>query len=186
MAGRRGIFALPARQHPVLPIVMLVAGTAPLLANGYPFAVQLAAFFAVAVGGLLACAVYRNDSSAQLHFCLLLWFLLLTWQMLSLAWSVDINSSVNEIIRTVFYLVLFWQVTATFGRPETDKLIIIIIFSGTLVAAVGLLEYLFLQAGRINATFINPNPLGIYLAMVLLLGLGRYWQRGGRILGLPE
>ncbi|BCV21810.1 O-antigen ligase family protein [Moorella sp. Hama-1] len=171
------------KQHPVLPLVMLLAGAAPLLNNGYPEGVQVAGFFLAGGSGLLAWFYGRRQGFNPGSYGPF-WpgLLFLAWLALGLAWSVEVNATVNEALRTALYLALFWQVRATFGREEVDKLLTVIIFAGTLVALVGLLEYLFLQAGRIQATFINPNPLGIYLAMVVLLGLGRYWQQGGRFL----
>ncbi|CEP66036.1 Tetratricopeptide-like helical [Moorella glycerini] len=172
------------QQHPVLPVVMLLTGVAPLLYNGYTEAVQLAGFFLAGTGGLLAWFGYRDrgfNAVNQGPFWMGLLFL--AWLALGLLWSVEVNGTVNEILRTALYLAIFWQVGSTFGREEVDKIITIIVFTATMVALVGLLEYLFLRAGRIHATFINPNPLGIYLAMVVLIGLGRYWQQGGRLLG---
>ena len=183
MGTRLTTSSLLCDQHPVLPVVMLLAGAAPLLNNGYPETVQMAGFFLAGSNGLLAWFACRQkgcNPGNQGPFWMGLLFL--SWLALGLLWSVEVNSTVNEILRAALYLAVFWQVKATFGRQEVAKLTTIIIFSGTLVALVGILEYLFLQAGRIHATFINPNPLGIYLAMVVLLGLGRYWQQGGRLL----
>ncbi|MGI9860041.1 O-antigen ligase family protein [Moorella naiadis] len=178
------------KQHPVLPLVMVLAGAAPLLNNGYPESVQVAGFILAGTGGLLAWFCGRrqgfNPGNCNPGSCGPFWpgLLFLTWLALGLAWSVEVNATVNETLRTALYLAFFWQVRATFSREEVDKLLTVVILVGTLVAMVGLLQYLFIKADRIQATFINPNPLGIYLAMVVLLGLGRYWQQGGRLLAV--
>lgn len=179
---------MASRQHPILPLAMLLAGVSPLINNSYDVSVQLACFFTAGAAGILARLQYRRAFSRSHEYPagsfvpVLVGLLFLTWLVVSLSWSVDKDSTVNEILRVAFYLVLFLLVLLTFGRREVEKIYFIIIFTGIMVALVGILEYLFLKAGRIHSTFINPNPLGIYLAMVLILGIGRYWQAGGRLL----
>lgn len=172
-----------AGQHPVLPVVMLIAGAGPLLYNGYTEKVQIAGFFLAAVGGSLALLYSYHSSCAAARGAFITGLLFLTWMAVGVLWSVDVNATVNEVLKTAFYLLLYWQVTVTFGRKEAEKLITIIIFTATLVALFGIGEYLFLKAGRIHSTFINPNPLGVFLAMAILAGLGRFWQQRSKLLG---
>ncbi|MDK2820108.1 MAG: hypothetical protein PWP31_73 [Clostridia bacterium] len=168
MQGNKCI-PLETKQHPVLPIVMLLAGASPLISNGYPTHIQLVGFLLGALGGFLALLSCRNKGVSDKNSPFWLGLLFLVWMSIGLFWSVDVNSTVNEIMRTVLYLLVYWQVRTTFGKKEIDKIFTIFILAGFLVASFGILQYLFIKAGRINATFINPNPLELYLGMVFLL-----------------
>ena len=63
----------------------------------------------------------------------------------------------------------------SFNRPEEIyKVITVVILVGSGIALLGILEYIFIQAGRIVSTFTNPNPFGTYLLMLFLFTWGLF------------
>lgn len=59
-------------------------------------------------------------------------------------------------------------------REEKIKTIKIVTLFGSLIALLGILEYVFVEPQRIVSTFFNPNPFGTYLVMLFLFSLGFY------------
>lgn len=167
------------REHPGLLAAMLVLGTAPLLGNAYAWPVQLVYFILMAVTLLYYWRKAGREGQflvpgRRLFAVLLLYILTAT---LTLFWTVDINNTLMGLLQLYFYLFLFYLVSATFQREQMEKLVGIVLFSGISVAALGILSYLLLKNQRVHSTFINPNALGIYLAMVVLLALSLYLHR---------
>jgi len=54
------------------------------------------------------------------------------------------------------------------GRGKTISVVGLV---SSLIALLGILEYIFVKTGRITSTFVNPNPFGTYLLILFLF----YW-----------
>lgn len=70
----------------------------------------------------------------------------------------------------LYCLVLY--VTMNFSKEEKIKTIKIVALFGSLIALLGILEYVFIEPQRIVSTFFNPNPFGTYLVVFHLFTLG--------------
>lgn len=92
---------------------------------------------------------------------------------LSFFWSVYKLRTIIELLQLVFYGLILY-LTINLSKEEKIKTIKIVTLFGTLVALLGILEYVFVKPQRIVSTFFNPNPFGTYLVMLFLFTLGYY------------
>lgn len=90
---------------------------------------------------------------------------------LSFFWSIYKLRTIIELLQLVLYgLVLY--LTINLSKDEKIKTIKIVTLFGSLIALLGILEYVFIEPQRIVSTFFNPNPFGTYLFMIHLFTLG--------------
>lgn len=110
------------------------------------------------------------------------WFILFTlWGGLSLIWSVSPVRTEIEFIQLSLYALVFYFAA---GMDEAWKIKLgrIAILAGTVLALIGICEYVFLDAVRIQSTFPNPNPFSIYAVMLSLVALGYAVRKNAGIL----
>ncbi len=102
------------------------------------------------------------------------WFLLfLGWAGISIFWSINPYRTLVEFLEISCYGLVFFLTV----QQDEDNLFSIgrmVFLLGIFIGLFGIAQYLFLDTGRIRATFSNSNPLGIFLAMIFLLGWGFY------------
>ncbi|MBN2374615.1 tetratricopeptide repeat protein [bacterium] len=119
--------------------------------------------------------------------------------IISTVLSVHIHSSINELIRLISYILLFYLVINLFESEEkTSALFLVISISGLFISLYGIYQYLFgfdhlarslevakdldpvmlitlqsrLNLGRAFSTFPTPNHLAGYLVMIIPVSLG--------------
>jgi len=110
------------------------------------------------------------------------WFILFTlWGGMSLIWSISPVRTEIEFIQLSLYALIFYFAA---GLDEAWKIKLgrIAILAGTILAFIGICEYIFLDAARIQSTFPNPNPFAIYVVMLSLLALGYAIRKDAGIL----
>jgi O-antigen ligase len=90
---------------------------------------------------------------------------------LSLSWSIFPIRTVIEWIQLVVYG-LFLVVARKVGKGGLDKFFTTLFLVSFGVALLGVLEYVLIRDRRIQSTFTNPNPFGMYVAMIFLLSHG--------------
>ncbi len=95
------------------------------------------------------------------------------------------------LLRLCLYVLVFYLVfDLTASRRQIRRLVLALVTLGAAVAFLGLVKYsgapilsIWRDAGtatRLNSTFINPDHLAGYLAMLFCLGLGVFVQRSGQ------
>ncbi|MHB1419246.1 MAG: O-antigen ligase family protein [Bacillota bacterium] len=157
------------KQNFILLALMLILGLTPVFRNGYGSQSLVFLFTLAAITGIIYIIPKRNESfSLPVLYIPLVLFLL--WSALSLLWTSNPHQTLSELWRTGLYILVF-TLAITLKPGENRKLHRLVIIVGTAVAVVGILQYLFVGSGRITSTFMNSNPLGIYLGMVTLLAL---------------
>jgi len=97
--------------------------------------------------------------------------LLIIWSFVSIFWSINYVRSIIEWFQLFSYILVFFLIQKI-SEEDIDKLIKIVHLTGLGIAVFGILEYIFVAGRRIVSTFPNPNPLGIYLAMLFLFTFG--------------
>lgn len=97
----------------------------------------------------------------------------LAWTALSIIWTVHSVRSIIELLLLISFAIVFWLIKMI-KEDELFRVSRIVLITGTGIALFGILEYIFVAGRRIQSTFTNPNPLGIYLAMLFLVVLGLY------------
>lgn len=184
MAWRRLIFSLASSlrsQNYVFLALLLGVGLLPAFHNGYQHPLTEKIRLLVAAMALLAAlgvgggARRPADGRANLVGVGLLLFL--AWAGVSFFWSVDRENTLSEWLNLGMYALVYYLAANFCTRRETVKLIRFLLIYGTLLAIVGIAQFLLLNFGRITATFINPNPFGSYLAMLILLVLPLWLAR---------
>ena len=112
----------------------------------------------------------RKDLIVNKNSPLLYFSLFLLWSGLSFIWSIHYVRTLIEFLQlTLAGLVFFLSMTLDEeGRFKTIQVVGLV---SSLIALLGVLEYVFVKTGRIVSTFVNPNPFGTYLLTLFLF----YW-----------
>ncbi|MFO7820395.1 MAG: O-antigen ligase family protein [Halanaerobacter sp.] len=125
-------------------------------------------FFIVII--IIACYAYKNNLKLDFHFSNpLLWYLIFClWSGLSIFWSISPHWTVVEFLKLITYGAVFILARKLKTR-ERKKLIEIISLLALGTVCIGILKYLFVSQGRMQSTFYNSNPYGLFIAMVFSL-----------------
>lgn len=173
------------RTNPVLVVLMLVLALTAIFENGFKHEIVYYSYL-LTVPLAIYCLwtgrpAYPFFSAAQVPLILFVFF-----SGLTLFWTININETLSELYKIMFYVLLFY-LTAVFIRPmEIKKLVTVVLLVGAVIALVGILLFLLVKSSRITSVFINANPFGLYLAMLSLLGFGIYGHQKtkGKLLAL--
>jgi len=114
-----------------------------------------------------------NSYSILLHLPLIAFLIL---SALSLFWTINVNETLGELYKLVFYALLYYLAASYLKAKDVEKLIIAVLIIGTFIALLGILLFLLIKSQRIISVFNNPNPFGMYLAMLSLTGMGIYFH----------
>jgi hypothetical protein len=95
----------------------------------------------------------------------------LFWAGISILWSVHYVRSLIEFSQLLLYVTVFYM-SSQLDDENSRKVIDVVLLIGSGIAILGILEYIFINTGRIISTFTNPNPFGTYSIMLLLFTWG--------------
>lgn len=112
-----------------------------------------------------------NSVSFPVHLPLIAF---LFFSALSLFWTINVNETLGELYKLAFYALLYYLAAAYLQEQDVEKLIRAALIFGTFIALIGILLFLLVKSQRITSVFNNPNPFGMYLAMLSLTGMGIY------------
>lgn len=153
-------FVLPWDVYAELPVV----GSIP----------RLVGLVASAVGVLYILARRRVRPLSVFHVCAVVFVL---WAAMTTLWSIDTEATRTRLITYLQLAVLVWLIWEIASSPERTRALFGAYVLGVSVAAVATIsDYLSGvhaagYAGRFNALNVNPNELG----MTLALGLPMAW-----------
>lgn len=122
--------------------------------------------------------VYREkwNLNIDLHEPLLWYLLFIIWGGISIFWSINPHRTLVEFLQLVVYGLVFF-LALNLNEDNTFRVGRIAFIAAVGIALFGISEYLFLTSGRIQSTFTNSNPLGIYLVMLFFMGWSYYLRR---------
>ena len=148
-------------------IIILFLGLVPILNAGYDHDIL---FWLIFISlPILFVITIQNKKDYTLEFNSPNFFLILIifWSFISIFWSINYVRSIIEWFQLFSAILIFLLIK---GRNKKDliKVVKIIHITGLGIAGFGMLEYIFVAGRRIVSTFPNPNPFGIYLAMLFL------------------
>jgi O-antigen ligase len=157
----------------VLLLLMTILGLTAVLEAEYSHQMVYYSFFFSAPLAIyyLLKGVPGNSLSLQVHLPLIVF---LIFSALSLLWTINVNETLGELNKLVLYATLYFLTASYLNRKDVKKLIVAVIIIGTFIALMGILLFLFVKSQRITSVFNNPNPFGMYLAMLSLAGMGIY------------
>ncbi|MFZ5945214.1 MAG: O-antigen ligase family protein [Bacillota bacterium] len=125
--------------------------------------------------GLTLLALKNSPKQIFLSFSLdnpFVWFLLyLFWCGLSIFWSLNPHRTLVEFLQLSCYGLVFLN-ASQLNNDDIYRVGRIVIFTAVGISLLGIFQYGFVDANRIQGTFTNPNPFGIYLVMIFLLAWG--------------
>lgn len=112
----------------------------------------------------------RKDLIVGKYNPLFIFSLFLLWSGLSFFWSIHYVRTLIEFLQLTLAGVVFFlsMILDEEGKFRTIQVIGLV---SSLIALLGILEYVFVKTGRIVSTFVNPNPFGTYLLILFLF----YW-----------
>jgi len=148
-------------------VLFTAVGLLAIFNNGYQHPVTRV------VTVLLLAWLLREGKAKQWDRLDLFLLAYLLWSAAGLVYSVNTHQTLEELLLTLAYAAAFWLARdrlTTFGRRAFLAAVPVL---ATVVALDGLAYYLFVNPGRIQSTFINPNALGIFMVLGLLLLLAR-------------
>jgi len=148
-------------------IIILFLGLVPILNAGYDHDIV---FWLIFISlPILFVITIQNKKEYTLEFNSPNFFviLLLFWSFISIFWSINYVRSIIEWFQLFSAILIFLLIQRT-NKKNLSKVIKIIHITGLAIAGFGILECIFLAGRRIVSTFPNPNPFGIYLAMLFL------------------
>ncbi len=149
-------------------ILLLVLSMFALFSAGFDHDVVFYGVFLMAT--FLGISSIVKKESIKLNTVIISFLVFNLWALLSLIWSISPIRTVIEGIQLISFA-LIYIFTRKLSSEELDKLfkVLFLLMSG--IAILGLLEYVFISGSRIQSTFTNPNPFGIYMVMMFLLAL---------------
>lgn len=115
--------------------------------------------------------LFKNENNLNYNKIDKILILFLVWSGLSIFWSINYVRSIIEFLQLFCFLIVFLLVK-NISKNSIKIVIKTAYITGIGISVFGILEYIIIKGSRITSTFGNPNPLGIYLAMLFLFLLG--------------
>ncbi|MDD4754323.1 MAG: O-antigen ligase family protein, partial [Desulfitobacteriaceae bacterium] len=170
------LFEERTRTNPVLIVLMLVLGLSAIFENALNHELIYYASFAIVPLTLLLLLrnVAGNGFLLGMHLPL---FILIISSGLTLFWTINLNETMGEFYKLILYLLIYWLAAVHLKPNDVAKLVAFLLILGSMIALVGILSFLFIEPARITSLFNNPNPFGIYLAMLSLMGFGLFIRK---------
>lgn len=115
------------------------------------------------------------------------------WALYDLRGAISLEPA-SEMVRLTALLAVYVLASHLFKtRRQVERLFIVVGLSGVVPAVLGIVQWVQgpavadgLDVGRIDSTFVGPNPFGLYLAMCLLVLIGVGASRVPRVVLLPS
>lgn len=162
-----------SKTNPVLITLITILSLTAIYENGFRHEVVYYSYFITTPVALYYLLRGKSGNHFSFLFHLPL-FLFIFFSGISLFWSININETLSELYKIIFYVILYYLAAVHITSQDVNKLIKAMLLLGSAIAFIGILLYLFVQSSRITSVFINANPFGIYLAMLSLLSFGIY------------
>lgn len=96
--------------------------------------------------------------------------IIILWSGISFIWSIHYVRTLIEFLQLTLAAVVLY-ISSRLDEEGRGKTISVVGLVSSLIALLGILEYIFVKTGRITSTFVNPNPFGTYLLILFLF----YW-----------
>jgi O-antigen ligase len=120
---------------------------------------------------------YRLGPGKPALFLLLFWL----WAGISVFWSLNPHRTLVEFLQLSICVMVF-VLASNLDEENSFRVGRIALITGLGVALFGISHYLLISSTRIESTIANANSLGIFMAMLFLLGWGYYLRKPNRYL----
>jgi len=112
-------------------------------------------------------------------YLILFWF----WAGVSVFWSLNPHRTLVEFLQLSICVMVF-VLASNLDEESSFRVGRIALITGLGVALFGISHYLLISSTRIESTIAHPNSLGIFMAMLFLLGWGYYLRQPNRYLAI--
>ena len=163
--------------------IMLALAILPLFEGGFDHNVIYWALLLLIIAGFVSAIRKNLVFDLKITRPVFWYFLFILWAGASIFWSINPHRSLVELLEISAYGLIFVLITQQ-NKENLFRIGRMTIIVGVAVALFGISQYLFLDPSRIQSTFANSNPLGIYLVMVFFLGWGFYLRFPNRLLAI--
>ena len=127
-------------------------------------------YTAIILSVILILDISFDDRAVKINKIALVFFVFLLWSSFSITWSVYPIRTVIELVQLSVCLSTYVLITKL-SEESLDKIVNSVLIIAFLVSTLGLGEYIFITGSRIQSTFTNPNPFGIFIGMIFLTTL---------------
>lgn len=131
---------------------------------------DISIYTAIILAVILILDTYFDDRAVKINKISLVFYIFLLWSSFSIIWSVYPIRTVIESVQLSVYLLAYILLTRL-SDENIDKILNSVLIIAFLVSILGLIEYIFVTGLRIQSTFTNPNPFGIFIGMFFLTTL---------------
>lgn len=170
LSEQKSVISLPAFT------LMLTLVFLPTLDAGFDHNVIYWVLFLLLAVSLFIIYMEKWNLNIDLREPLLWYSLFIIWGGISIFWSLNPHRTLVEFLQLVCYGLVFF-LALNLDDDNIFRVGRIAFIAAVGIALFGISEYLFLTSARIQSTFTNPNPLGIYLVMLFFMGWSYYLRR---------
>ncbi len=156
--------------------LMITLSILPLIRSGFDHPIIYGTLLLLSSITLLIIIREKSNIIVNNSSPLVWYFFFLVWSGITIFWSINPHRTLVEFVELSVYLLVFF-LAARLNHDNLFRVGRIFLITGAGIAALGICQYLFLSTGRIQATFVNTNPLGIYLVMLFCFAWGYYLRR---------
>ncbi len=159
--------------------LLIALVTLPMIEGGFDHNVIYWVLFFLL--GITALSVAMSKEPLYINFKHpLAWYaLFVIWGGISILWSLNPHRTVVEFLQLVSYGLVFFLATQL-NKDNRYRVGRMVLITGVGICILGLSVYLFVGPSRIQATFTNSNPFGIYLVMLFCYVWGYYLRQPGK------
>ena len=151
--------------------LFVILSILPLFDGGFDTYIPIYILLIIFIVFFIKNNIDKNLINTDFNSPLLWYFLYLLWCGLSFIWSIYYMRTMIELIELILYGSVFYM-TLQLDEENNFKVISVVLLIGTLIALLGILEYIFIANRRITSTFTNPNPFATYLLILFLFSWG--------------
>lgn len=165
--------------------LMLALAMLPLIDGGFDNNILYWVILGISGALLILPLQVKDHKTIAVDTPLLFYILLLCLSLISMIWSINKVRTLIEFLQLACYGMIYIVVR---NLDEDNKYRVgrIAYIVGVAIAILSICEYVFVNSTRMQGTFTNPNPFGIYTAIVFLLGWGYYLRSPNRALGITS
>jgi len=158
----------------MMALVML-----PMIEGGFDHDVIYWVLFFLLGITAISIAQRKQPVYINLNHPLTWFFLFVMWGGISIIWSINPHRTLVEFLQLVSYGLVFFLATQL-NKDNLYRVGRIVLIAGVGISILGLSVYLFIGPSRIQGTFTNSNPFGIYLVMLFCYAWGYYLRHPGK------
>ena len=158
---------IPKKEKIVLAVLLLSVSIIPLLNAGFDN--HVTCYLLILLCGTSIYNAKNDNKKEYLNYKNTFFWLVLfvLWGALSIIWSISAIRTIIEFIQLTSCVIVYYLIKKI-DNDNKLRVIRIAVITGTLIALLGIIQYIFVKPEMIVGTFPHHNPFGIYLSMLFI------------------